>query len=49
LFLCSFSACKHNKECSAVYERIVNKVKSKKLILIAVSNKRFKQSFAIAK
>ena len=32
-----------------VYERIVNKGKSKKLTLIAVSNKLIKQSFAIAK
>lgn len=49
LFLCSFTACKHNKGCRAVYERIVNKGKSKKLALIAVSNKLIKQSFAIAK
>ncbi len=49
LFLCSFTACKHNKGCRDVYERIVNKGKSKKLALIAVSNKLIKQSFAIAK
>ncbi|NHN25401.1 IS110 family transposase [Flavobacterium jejuense] len=49
VFLCSFNACKHNKACKAIYERIVNKGKSKKLALIAVSNKLFKQSFAIAK
>ena len=49
LFLCSFTACKHNKGCRVVYERIVNKGKSKKLALIAVSNKLIKQSFAIAK
>ncbi len=49
LFLCSFNACKHNKACKGVYERIVNKGKSKKLALIAVSNKLLKQSFAIAK
>jgi transposase len=49
LFLCSFNACKHNKACKAVYERIVNKGKSKKLALIAVANKLLKQSFAIAK
>lgn len=49
LFLCSFNACKHNKACKEVYERIVNKGKSKKLALIAVSNKLIKQSFAIAK
>ncbi|EAR12618.1 IS110 family transposase [Polaribacter irgensii 23-P] len=49
LFLCSFTACKHNKGCRNVNERIVNKGKSKKLALIAVSNKLIKQSFAIAK
>jgi transposase len=49
LFLCSFSACKHNKACREIYERIVNKGKSKKLALIAVSNKLLKQAFAIAK
>ena len=49
LFLCAFNACKRNKACKEVYERIVNKGKSKKLALIAVSNKLLKQSFAIAK
>lgn len=49
LFLCSFNACKYNKSCKALYERIVNKGKSKKLALIAVANKLLKQSFAIAK
>lgn len=49
LFLCAFSACKHNKACRELYERIVAKGKSKKLALIAVSNKLLKQAFAIAK
>ena len=49
LFLCAFSACKHNRACREIYERIVNKGKSKKLALIAVSNKLLKQAFAIAK
>jgi transposase len=49
LFLCSFTACQHNKGCKEIYERIVNKGKSKKLALIAVSNKLIRQSFAIAK
>ena len=48
LFLCSFNACKHNKACRELYERIVNKGKSKKLALIAVANKLLKQCFAIA-
>ena len=49
LFLCAFSACKHNKACKSLYERIVEKGKSKKLALIAVANKLLKQAFAIAK
>ncbi len=49
LFLCSFSACKYNKACREIYERLVAKGKSKKLALIAVSNKLLKQAFAIAK
>lgn len=49
LFLCAFSACRHNKACRELYDRIVNKGKSKKLALIAVTNKLLKQAFAIAK
>jgi hypothetical protein len=49
LFLYSYTACKQNKACREVYQRIVNKGKSKKLALIAVSNKLLKQRFAIAK
>ncbi len=49
LFLCAFNACKHNKACRELYERIVSKGKSKKLALIAVANKLLKQCFAIAK
>ena len=49
LFLCAFSACKYNKACKAIYDRLVAKGKSKKLALVAVSNKLLKQSFAIAK
>jgi transposase len=49
LFLCSFTACTHNKACRDIYQRITNKGKSKKLALIAVSNKLLKQAFAIAK
>lgn len=49
LFLCAFSACKHNKACRELYHRIVSKGKSKKLGLIAVANKLLKQAFAIAK
>jgi transposase len=49
LFMCSFNACKYNKACRYLYERIVAKGKSKKLALIAVCNKLLKQAFAIAK
>jgi transposase len=49
LFMCSFNACKYNKSCRALYERIVAKGKRKKLALIAVCNKLLKQAFAIAK
>lgn len=49
LFMCSFNACKSNKACHAMFERMVAKGKSKKLALIAVANKLIKQSFAIAK
>lgn len=49
LFMCSFTACKHNKSCKALFDRIVAKGKSKKLALLAVCNKLLKQAFAIAK
>lgn len=49
LFMCSFNACKCNKQCRALYERIVAKGKSKKLALIAVCNKLLKQAFGIMK
>jgi transposase len=49
LFMCSFSACKNNKACKNLFDRIVGKGKSKKLALIAVANKLLKQSLAIAK
>jgi len=44
-----FNACKYNKACRAIYDRIVAKGKSKKLALIAVCNKLLKQAFVIAK
>lgn len=49
LFMCSFTACHSNPQCRALYERLVNKGKSKKLALIAVCNKLIKQAFGIAK
>lgn len=49
LFLCSFTASYCNPQCKALYERLVNKGKSKKLALIAVANKLIKQSYGVAK
>lgn len=49
LFLCSFSAKKHNKACRDLFERMVAKGKPRKIALIAVCNKLLKQAFAIAK
>lgn len=49
LFMCSFNACKYNRACKALYDRIVAKGKSKKLALIAVCNKLLKQDFAVVK
>ena len=48
LFMCSFTACKHNKACRDIYECKIAKGKSKKLALIAVCNKLLKQAFAVA-
>lgn len=49
LFMCSFTASYKNPQCKALYDRIVAKGKSKKLALIAETNKLLKQAFAIAK
>ena len=49
LFMCSLQASRFNKSCSQLYHRLLNKGKSKKLALIAVSNKLLKIAFAIAK
>lgn len=49
LFMCSMSAFKRNKSCREIFERITNKGKSRKLALLAVSNKLLKQCFAIVK
>ncbi|WP_165822298.1 IS110 family transposase [Hymenobacter edaphi] len=49
LYLCSWSACRANAACKALYQRLVAKGKHKKLALIAVCNKLLKQAFAIVK
>jgi transposase len=48
LYVCSWSACRYNKACKELYERLLQKGKPKKLALIAVANKLIKQAFAIA-
>lgn len=48
MFLCSFTAYKHNGPCKALFDRLVAKGKTPKLALIAVANKLLKQAFAIA-
>ena len=48
LYLCSWSAKKCNLKCKELYDRLVEKGKSKRLALIAVVNKLLKQAFAIA-
>jgi transposase len=49
LFMCSFTACMHNPQCKALFDRLLAKGKSKKLALIAVANKLIKQSFGVIK
>lgn len=48
LYVCSWTAKKNNKACNELYNRLVEKGKSKKLALIAVANKLLKQAFAVA-
>lgn len=47
MFMCSMNAYRYNGPCKRMHERIVNKGKSSKLALIAVSNKLIHQAFAI--
>lgn len=48
LYVCAWTAKKYNKACRELFDRLVEKGKSKKLALIAVANKLLKQAFAIA-
>lgn len=48
LYVCAWSAKRCNKACAEIYERLVAKGKSRRLALIAVTNKLIKQVFAIA-
>lgn len=49
LYVCSWSAMKYNPQCKALYERIVEQGKSKKLALIAICNKLLRQAFGVIK
>ncbi len=49
LYLCSLSACKYNKSCAELYNRLVAKGKPKKVALIAVANKLIRQAFGVLK
>lgn len=48
LYVCSWTASRHNKACAELYERLLSKGKAKKLALVAVANKLLRQAFAIA-
>lgn len=48
LYVCAWSAKRCNKACMELYDRLIEKGKSKRLALIAVANKLIKQVFAIA-
>lgn len=48
LFMASLTAKKHNQGCKALFDRLVEKGKPKKVALVAVMNKLIKQAFAIA-
>lgn len=48
LYMCSMSAIRVNTACRALYHRLLNRGKSKKLALIAVAHKLVRQVFAVA-
>lgn len=49
LYVCSWGAVKCNVQYKALYERILEKGKCKKLALVAVCNKLLRQAFGIIK
>lgn len=49
LFMSSLTAMKHNKACSQLYQRLIQKGKENKVARIAVLNKLVRQIFAIIK
>lgn len=48
LYMCAQTARKHNAACRALYDRLVEKGKAKKVALLAVVNKLIHQAFACA-
>ena len=48
LYMCSLSAIRYNIPCKKLYERLLEKVKAKKIALMAVINKLIRQILAIA-
>jgi transposase len=49
MYMAALSACRWNSSCKALYERMLQKGKDKKVALIAVANKLIRQVFAIVK
>jgi transposase len=49
LYVCSWTAIKHNKQCKEFYERLLSQGKPKKLALIAVCNKLLRICFGVVK
>ena len=49
LYLCSWSAKRHNVYCKELYDRLKAKAKPERVIKIAIANKLLRQAFAIGK
>lgn len=49
LYMCALNAKANNMACKALYDRLVEKGKNKKVALIAVCNKLLKQTYAVVK
>jgi len=47
LYLCAWTAKKHNAHCKEMYERLKQKQKPERVIKIAIANKLLRQAFAI--
>jgi len=49
LYLCSWSAKRHNTYCKEMYERLKAKNKPERVIKVAIANKLLRQAFAVGK